>query len=186
MRAARARVSRALRVALVCGSRVASVARARAEQTSHARGARSFPALGGARVTFTEFQLEQLQVTALIQIEGTHEEIARDLMEAGTKKMLGKFGVATKATEPPPSTGALTDFHVRMVVSATKALDLGDKVKVEVHDVVFLERTQDKFGVLRFFNNPPVRAALAEVLSAKISAAVSKKVKAEIEKAGLG
>ena len=148
--------------------------------------ARSFPALGGARVTFTEFQLEQLQVTALIQIEGTHEEIARDLMEAGTKKMLGKFGVATKATEPPPSTGALTDFHVRMVVSATKALDLGDKVKVEVHDVVFLERTQDKFGVLRFFNNPPVRAALAEVLSAKISAAVSKKVKAEIEKAGLG
>ena len=58
--------------------------------------------LGGARVTFTEFQLEQLQVTALIQIEGTHEEIARDLMEAGTKKMLGKFGVATKATEPPP------------------------------------------------------------------------------------
>ena len=37
----RARVRRALRVSLVCGSRVASVARARAEHTSRARGARA-------------------------------------------------------------------------------------------------------------------------------------------------
>ena len=141
----------------------------------------------GAKVTLNEFVLEHLKVTAHIQIEGSQEEIARDVVNLGAKTIMGKLGMQQpqQPAAEPASSGRRTDFRMCLLISARKAIDLGDKVKIEVHDVVFLERTQDKLGILKFFNNPPVRAAMADVLSAQISAAVSRRVGAELEKAGL-